>query len=78
MADKLPEIEPETLVDTISDVEAKALLKTPAEKLPEVKVEILLHRIGDVDPGALVDTLPDTTSRCGGRVTRRDTNRCRG
>lgn len=54
MADKLPETVPETLVDTISDVEAEALLKTPAEKL---KVEILLHRIVDVDPGALVDRL---------------------
>lgn len=60
MADKLPETEPETLVDTISDVEAEALLKTPAEKLKveiKVKVEILLHRIVDVDPGALVDRL---------------------
>ena len=60
MADKLPETEPETLVDTRSDVEAEALLKTPAEKLKveiKVKVEILLHRIVDVDPGALVDRL---------------------
>ena len=52
-------MEAETLGDTLSDVDAEALVDTLADSLIEVEVERLGDTLGDMDAEALVDTLAD-------------------